>query len=109
VYKAIRADLSMSVPLWPLGLPKWTDPWVALGMRSPRATYITLWRRNLAAGSDDRAGVAQTALQVRQESAGTEARALFPAGGAELSWQSATGELMVCLERAPSACLIRIS
>jgi alpha-galactosidase len=107
VYKAIRADLPISVPFWPLGLPKWTDPWVALGMRSPRATYVTLWRRNLAAGSDDKAGVAQIALQV--ESVGTEARKLFPAGGSDVYWQSATGELVVRLERAPSACLIKIS
>lgn len=45
VYKAIRADLAEAVPFWPLGLPCWTDPRLALGMRAPRATYLAAWRR----------------------------------------------------------------
>ena len=44
-YKQIRPDLSAAVPFWPLGLPRWTDPWVALGMRSSAATYVLVWRR----------------------------------------------------------------
>jgi alpha-galactosidase len=34
VYKAIRSDLAHAVPFWPLGLPRWPDPVVALGMRA---------------------------------------------------------------------------
>ncbi|HTV10926.1 MAG TPA: alpha-galactosidase [Acidimicrobiales bacterium] len=109
VYKAIRADLPVALPFWPLGLPKWTDPWVALGMRSPRATYLTLWRRDLATSGQDKVATAQIALQIGKQSAASEARTLFPTGGADVSWQSATGELLVHLERAPSACLVRIS
>ena len=44
-YKQIRPDLAAAVPFWPLGLPRWTDPWVALGMRSSAATYVLVWRR----------------------------------------------------------------
>jgi alpha-galactosidase len=32
VYKAIRADLPRAVPSWPLGLPGWEDPWIALAL-----------------------------------------------------------------------------
>ncbi|WP_262505185.1 glycoside hydrolase family 36 protein [Streptomyces sp. TRM68367] len=47
VYKAIRPDLAQAVPFWPLGLPAWTDDWLALGMRVPgdRTAYLSVWRR----------------------------------------------------------------
>lgn len=48
VYKAIRGDLPGAVPLWPLGLPAWDDPWITLALRAPTATYITVWRRPAA-------------------------------------------------------------
>ena len=44
-YKRIRPDLAQAVPLWPLGLPGWTAPWLALGMRAPAATYVLAWHR----------------------------------------------------------------
>ncbi|WP_151481312.1 glycoside hydrolase family 36 protein [Streptomyces albicerus] len=46
-YKAIRGDLRTAVPFWPLGLPGWSDEWVALGLRAPVAgpTYLSVWRR----------------------------------------------------------------
>ena len=33
---ALTADLPASVSFWPLGLPGWTDPWIALGLRGGR-------------------------------------------------------------------------
>ncbi|MDO0930987.1 alpha-galactosidase [Streptomyces sp. DG2A-72] len=47
VYKAIRPDLAQAAPFWPLGLPAWTDEWLALGMRAPgdRTAYLSVWRR----------------------------------------------------------------
>ena len=45
VYKSIRADLPQAVPVWPLGLPAWEDPWIALALRTPATTYVTAWRR----------------------------------------------------------------
>ncbi|WAZ19724.1 alpha-galactosidase [Streptomyces cinnabarinus] len=44
-YKAIRADLARAVPFWPLGLPGWTDEWLALGLRTKDAAYVSVWRR----------------------------------------------------------------
>ncbi|WP_305965129.1 hypothetical protein [Streptomyces sp. IMTB 2501] len=45
VYKAVRADLAQAVPCWPLGLPAWDDPWIALALRTGGTTYLTAWRR----------------------------------------------------------------
>ncbi|EED15217.1 Melibiase subfamily, putative [Talaromyces stipitatus ATCC 10500] len=50
VYKQIRSDLKTGLPFWPLGLPKWHDDWVALGIAaSGGVRYVAVWRRS---GSD---------------------------------------------------------
>ncbi|GFJ95913.1 hypothetical protein Prum_095550 [Phytohabitans rumicis] len=41
-HQSIRADLAGAVPLWPLGLPGWDDPWLALALR---AGTSPTWRR----------------------------------------------------------------
>jgi len=50
VYKRIRADLPGALPFWPLGLPRWTDSWLALGLRTPAAAYVIAWHRGPGAG-----------------------------------------------------------
>jgi alpha-galactosidase len=51
VYEKIRHDLPTSTPFWPLGLPKWHDHWIALGMLTVdrKKAYVSVWRR----GGDD--------------------------------------------------------
>jgi len=44
-HRAIRADLATAVPFWPLGLPRWTAPWIALGLRAADCSYLAVWRR----------------------------------------------------------------
>lgn len=44
-HRAIRADLARAVPFWPLGLPGWTDGWIALGLRTDEASVLAVWRR----------------------------------------------------------------
>ncbi len=44
--KRLRADLASTTPWWPLGLPGWDDPWVALGLASPAATHLFVWSRD---------------------------------------------------------------
>ena len=103
VYKQIRAELVDALPFWPLGLPGWTDPWLAVAMRGRSATYVVVWRRE-----------SSTATQVRNEvslpmaPSHTEAhpRLLYPQTGALLDWNATNGELCVSLPRCPSACLI---
>lgn len=47
VYKQIRHDIPTSLPFWPLGLPKWHDEWLALGLKTNdgRKCYLAVWRR----------------------------------------------------------------
>ena len=62
VYKeSAPAGDRASVPFWPLGLPRWDDPWVALGLRAPDASYLAVWRRGpLAEASGHPAAPATT-------------------------------------------------
>ena len=99
VYKQIRGDLVDAIPFWPLGLPEWTAPWLALGMRSPGATYVVVWRRDSATAKR---------ISLPLATGGTEAspRVLYPDSGATCRWDATAGELQVALPRSPSACLV---
>ncbi len=44
-HRVILEDLESLVPTWPLGLPGWTDDWIALSLNGPETTYLTLWHR----------------------------------------------------------------
>jgi alpha-galactosidase len=50
VYRGLRADLVSATPLWPLGLPGWSDPWLSLALRSGDTTYLTVWHRGGTTG-----------------------------------------------------------
>jgi alpha-galactosidase len=62
LYKEIRPDFTGSVPFWPLGLPRWADSWVALGLRGTRRSYLLVWRRGhlQPAGAGTRPAAAAT-------------------------------------------------
>ena len=105
-YKSLRADLPTSVPFWPLGLPGWTDDWIALGLRAPVAgtTYVSAWRRP---GSN----TAEQLLPVRhladQEDVRVEILHPSKPGRASAEW---TGEaLRVHLPEAPTVLLLRLN
>jgi alpha-galactosidase len=106
VYKeSIRPVMAESAPFWPLGLPGWEDPWVALGLRAPAASHLTVWRR----------GPAQQTSQVTlpvPHLRGTPAtpQVLYPGdAGADASWDAVSGTLTVTLPRTPSACVLRLA
>ena len=44
--EVLKAHLRRARPFWPLGLPRWDDPWVCLGLESPTETTILLWNRD---------------------------------------------------------------
>jgi alpha-galactosidase len=44
-YRNIRDDLATTTPMWPLGLPGWDDPWLALALHTADTTYLGIWRR----------------------------------------------------------------
>jgi alpha-galactosidase len=45
-YKTIREDIKNALPFWPLGLSKFSDTWVSLGLKTENKVYLALWRRN---------------------------------------------------------------
>ncbi|MDN0200073.1 alpha-galactosidase [Streptomyces sp. S.PNR 29] len=102
-YKSIRGDLTRAAPFWPLGLPGWTDEWLALGMRVPgdRTSYVSVWRRG---------GAGELRFPVGHL-AGREIRVdvlhpSAPAAGSAV-WD---GEgLRVSLPRTPGVLLIRLT
>lgn len=85
-HKAVRHDLARSVPVWPLGLPAWTDPAVCLALQAPDATFVTLWRRP---GADQDVDLPLPGLVGRD----AEIVPVFPAdlGGWSLTWDAAAG------------------
>ncbi|MEV6237598.1 glycoside hydrolase family 36 protein [Lentzea sp. NPDC051838] len=88
VYKEIRSDLPHAVPSWPLGLPKWDDPWLALRL----STYLLVWRR----GGEDTVTVPGL----------SDVELLYPASTAA-KWFSDSSGLVLTLPSAPSAVLFR--
>jgi alpha-galactosidase len=110
-YKRIRTDLAAAFPFWPLGLPGWTDSWIALGMAARSATYLIVWHRGRvgdALGPGERVDPAEIVFPV----AHLRDQLIFPEvrypmfAGAEVEWRAPRGELIVALPRTPSACLI---
>ncbi|KUL21216.1 alpha-galactosidase [Streptomyces regalis] len=102
-YKTIRPDLARAVPFWPLGLPGWTDEWLALGMRSPddRTSYITVWRRG---------GEPELSLPLRHLADGeVRVEILHPSSAPTGSavWDGAG--LRVALPRTPGVLLVRLT
>jgi alpha-galactosidase len=116
-YKQIRPDLATALPFWPLGLPAWEDPWVALGMRARSGSYLVVWHRGYignepqTGGRVGPSGRAEMALPVpRLRGTRAVGEVLYPVGGgAAVDWSSSTGDLTVTLPNAPSACLIRLA
>ncbi len=131
VYKQVRADLPDAVPFWPLGLPQWTDSWLALGMRTLAVAYLLVWHRGQVPGpqvsgapvpgtragagpgsradtaDSDPAGLAIPVAHLRGTAAVPET--LYPrTGQPSVSWDAGRGELTVALPDTPAACLVRI-
>jgi alpha-galactosidase len=103
VYKDIRTDLSQTVPAWPLGLPAWDAPWLALALRTPATTYLTVWRRP---GSESTMSLPLPQLR------GSAARVdgLYPtASQAVAAWNPDAADLTPTLPTAPSAVLLRLT
>lgn len=45
-YRTTRRRIPSARPFWPLGLPGWHDPVVALGLRDDDGELLTVWRRS---------------------------------------------------------------
>ena len=81
VYKKIRGDLRDSHAVWPLGLPRWHDEWLALGLTTKNGVYLAVWRRG---------GSTEKVIPLGSIGAGPESKAtlLYPARfETESTWQ----------------------
>ncbi|MDN3241697.1 glycoside hydrolase family 36 protein [Glycomyces tritici] len=43
--KRLRESIAAGHAYWPAGLPDWTEPWVALGLRGDGEDLVSVWRR----------------------------------------------------------------
>ena len=50
--REVLAVIERTHPVWPLGLPGWDDPWVALGLASDEALDLAVWRLGGAASAE---------------------------------------------------------
>ena len=109
-YRSIRGELADAVPFWPLGLPGWTDPVLALGQRTSGGDgLLAVWRR-AAHGPVTQSAEPRIVLPLPGFPAGATVSVLYPAsGGASAHWDAAAEALTVTLPRAPQACVLRLS
>ena len=93
--------LAAALPFWPLGLPGWHDPVVALGMRDDEGELLTVWRRS-----------GPTTVRVPLDAhTGRELdlEIVFPKGlPTRATWDAAAGELVVELPDEPAARTLRL-
>jgi alpha-galactosidase len=102
--KRLRTDLASTIPCWPLGLPGWDDPWVALGVAGPAGTHLFVWSRDV--------GQPETVLDLTRvpgldtaPGAGLEVEQVFPLGLAAWTtrWESSDRTLRVSNEFGTAA------
>jgi alpha-galactosidase len=43
VHKGLRGAIARSHPFWPLGLPRWNDEVIVLGLRDGDSSYLAVW------------------------------------------------------------------
>ena len=99
VYKEIRQDIKTSVPFWPLGLPKWHDEWLSVGLYTQSGMYLAVWRRG---------GSLTCSLPIRHSGELT-AKLLYPKGfEVETVWDAEAGALKVTLPATTCARLFKI-
>ncbi|MGP3911522.1 alpha-galactosidase [Nonomuraea sp. 10N515B] len=104
LHQSLRPDLIRATPCWPLGLPGWNDPWLALGLRAGDSTHLGIWRRP---------GALDTTVLPLPHLAGRDlsVEVVYPeaANGWTHTWNPRTAELTVTATRpAPTARILRL-
>ena len=102
VYKELRHRIPGALPVWPLGLPGWYDPWCAAGLADPEGLLVQVWRRS----GEESVVLPLPSLAGRD----VDVEVLFPAAArGTLSWSQEHRTLHIHLPDAPSARLLRLT
>lgn len=125
-YKTIRQEIKTALPFWPIGLSKYEDEWVALGLRSSNTNkiYLAVWRREggnqecvlpipyvkrtvAATGSETSNSVA---ADIASDGTAVQVKCVYPSyGGCEYLWNIASKQLTVKFPRENMARLFEIT
>jgi len=101
-YRETRRRIPSALPFWPLGLPGWHDPVVALGMRDIEGELLTVWRRS-----------GPTTVRIplpRHAGHPLEVEVVFPRSlSTDVSWDADEGELVLNLPDEPAARTLRLT
>ncbi|MBD0378612.1 glycoside hydrolase family 36 protein [Paenibacillus sedimenti] len=101
-YKTIRHYIPQSLPIWPLGLPRFAHSWMSYGLCNKEVVLLAVWRLD---SEEDTITLPIEAL------AGSEAdvRLAYPSGGSiECTWYPVTGSLSVKLPERYTARIFEI-
>ncbi len=105
-HRLVLSTIEQALPFWPLGLPAWEDPWVALGLRhATDSAFLSLWRRP---GAADTVLIPLPSFRGQQ----VEVAGFFPDApdGWSWRWDAAAGELAVTVAvPAPTARVLRVT
>lgn len=106
IHKRLSGEIADSVPFWPLGLTAPAGPWVAMGLRGPDTTCLTLWRL-------PGAPAAFQAQINHLRGADVSVELLFPASAAadwSLRWHRGTGVLHIaCSATPPTSAVVQLA
>jgi alpha-galactosidase len=100
-YRSIRHRIPGARPFWPLGLPGWHDPVVAVGLRDADGDLLTVWRRS---------GPARVRVPLAAHAgARLTVEAVFPTSlETSAQWDADAGELTLDLPDEPAARTLRL-
>jgi alpha-galactosidase len=101
--KALYPSISSGRPVWPLGLPGWSDDWIAYGLDTSVGVLLTVWKRG---------GCAPATLHLPQFRGGAlDVSPVFPAAAEPWSsrWDPISGELRLDTGLPLSARVFRLA
>lgn len=91
-YKTIRMDIKKALPFWPLGTSRFTDTWIALGLKTEHKAYLAVWRRNAPTGK------CALPIDFLKGNADVKVRCAYPEdNGTAYRWNAESGVLSVDL------------
>ncbi|KAI0005615.1 putative Melibiase subfamily [Xylariaceae sp. FL0662B] len=106
VYEGIKHHIKKARPFWPLGLPRWHDEWISLGLLSESGddAFVSVWRRGGTATEMD-LPLPRTFIGVSS----VEVSLLYPANfETGLLWKAEEGLLHVTLPDRICARLVHV-